>query len=59
MLRLAEHAVAVNPDPVLEAEALRRAWTILRPARPQASRLAFGIDCARQSLGLWKRPVSS
>lgn len=59
MLRLAEHAVAVNPDPVLEAEALRRGWTILRPARPQANRLAFGIDCARQSLGLWKRPVSS
>ncbi len=59
MLRLAEHAVTVNPDPILEAEALRRQWTILRPARPQGSRLAFGLDCASQSLGWWHRPLTA
>jgi HAD superfamily hydrolase (TIGR01490 family) len=53
MLRYVEHPVVVNPDPFLEKIAKEEQWPILRPARPQASRCAFGWDCARQALGLF------
>lgn len=53
MLRYVEHAVVVNPDPILEKVALEEDWQILRPARPQKSRAAFTWDCIRQSLGLF------
>ncbi len=54
MLRWVEYAVTVNPDPLLEGIATDEGWPILRPPRPQASRMAFGWDCAMQSLGLWR-----
>ena len=57
MLRFVEHPVVVNPDPFLEKVAEEEHWPVLRPPRPQRNRRAFALDCALQSLGLWKPPV--
>jgi HAD superfamily hydrolase (TIGR01490 family) len=59
MLRFVEHPVVVNPDPFLESVALEEHWEIMRPHRPQKNRLAFAIDTARQSLGLWTPPLTA
>ncbi len=54
ILRLAEHAVTVNPDAGLEEIALHEGWRIMRPGRPQGSAWGFRAECVRQSLGLWR-----
>lgn len=56
MLRYVDHAVAVNPDKRLEAAAVSEEWTILRPKRPQQTKLQFLCDCAWQAAGMWSPP---
>ncbi len=56
MLRYVEYPVAVNPDAHLERVARDEQWTIMRPARPHASKVQFLCDCAWQALGCWSPP---
>jgi HAD superfamily hydrolase (TIGR01490 family) len=56
MLRYVDHAVAVNPDKQLAEAAEVEQWTILRPKRPQQTKLQFLCDCAWQAAGAWSPP---
>jgi HAD superfamily hydrolase (TIGR01490 family) len=56
MLRCVEHAVAVNPDARLAAAAAAEHWTVMRPPRPQKTKMQFLCDCAWQAAGAWTPP---
>ncbi len=58
MLHRVAHPVAVNPDHVLANVAAERNWTVMRPPRPQRSRLEFLSGCALQAFGLWRPPAA-
>lgn len=53
MLEFAGNAVLIHPNAELEAIGKARAWQVLRPMRPYATRLGDALSSGRQALGLY------
>lgn len=53
MLEFAGNAVLIHPNAELEAIGKARAWQVLRPIRPYASKLGDVLSSGQQALGLY------